>query len=833
MTGTKSEYFRVNALAGAGKTYTAIRWATKFAHHTGQKFLIVQPSKNLIDESYADCLRVVGEIGARIKVTRMYGEHEGDTVTTRIVDHLKTTPAGGEILLITQAAFFKCPYFHNRENWTLIVDEIPQVDKHWDFKLPRTHTLLTDALEVTDHDPLHYLVTTKDEARLKHFRRNPDRDQIYAMFSEVADCVLSPDWSVYVRKEHWERYRYAETDGGRHTLAMFAMLDPSIFGGFRATIVMGAMFEESLMSLYWASKGIQFEPSLSIESHVRYHQHDNGGLITFKYVLEEDWSKRLRDIAIDDQSLMDVVIDAINGEFHGQKFLWVANNDIDRNPFPNGIRLPGVPNGLNQYQHIDHVVFLSALNRYPSHYAFLRHQGLDAEWVKIATGCQMAYQAMMRSSVRDPASTTAKTIVVPDKRTAEYLASYFPGCHVGLLGGEIKVTKAAPGRKAITGSALSPQQKKVRERAEQKRQILADLLALSGEEENVTKSLYNSNLVTHSEIKPADLTKSWKAHTINLFDSIYSAEPSLRLRLTNDELINQLRECHTWATNAKTANALVAAADFDPNKAPDTKRGIANITYVNGVWFDNDGGDLNPDEFHRLFPDLRLVVFNTFSGGNRWRAFIPTKQVMTVEAHQIIVRTFDAALRGAGYYSNKNAAKLEQRTGGSVKRHGFDTSKFTASSLFYLPCIAKDGTSFFHDWPGKEIDPIQWVERAVVHDRADPTVVLEFEGHSKPQVAANCNEVPTWTDVDDCPFINRKRLDQYRATMAHTDERYTGLFSMAASIIKGASRYGYQLSHVELEGLLIEIDNSMGGYHQGAGQSRIRDCVKNALRKVA
>lgn len=821
-------YF-VSALAGAGKTHEAYRYAVTAADRTGQKFLFVQPSRILIDQTFADAQAFADETGADIQITRYYTQEDGTPVVARIVEHFKNADEGGEIVFITQKAFFMTPFFQNRGDWVLIVDEIPQVDRCWEFKLPRTHTLLTTALRVEDHDPLHYRVEIEDKQQLRLFQRNPDRDDIYALFSELADSVLSEHWSVYARKEHWVRYQQGKSEHGRHTLSIFAMLEPSVFYGFKQVIIMGAMFDQSLLSLYWSTRGVRFEPFNDIQDRVRYQSHDNGPLITFRYILDEDWSKRVRKADVGEMSLMDWAVDQVNDLFAGTDFIWVANNDVKDSTFPEGIRLPGVPNGLNEYQHIDNVVFLSALNRYPAHYAFLAHQGLDPEWVKVATGCQMSYQAMMRCSVRNPASTTQKTIVVPDKTTAEYLAAYFPGCGVGPLDGEVKVTKSKPGRKSLTGTALSPQQKKVRERAAKKRQMLADLLKLA-EETAGHQTPYNSDSVTGDGQNP-DLGKAWNTYTLNLFDSIYSPVPSMRLRLTTDELIGELRNCHRWAIESKTANALVAAADFDPTKAVETKRGIDNITHVNGVWLDNDGGDLIHEEFHRFFPDLRMVAFSTYSGGNRWRAFIPTTQVMTVDAHQLIIRTIVGVLKEKGYHSDRDAAKVEKATGRQVKLHGFDTSKFTACSLFYLPSQSKDGDGFFREWGGKELDPMKWIERSVVHDHAGPLNVIEYEGEEK--AAANTNlPLPEWTGVDDCPFVSRKKLKEYMDLPPHTGARYHGLYGMAKSIKLRAQRYSYALSPPELKALLTEIDNKMGGYHQGQDRKRIPECVKNALRKA-
>ncbi|OEJ67627.1 DEAD/DEAH box helicase [Magnetovibrio blakemorei] len=720
--------FNCSALAGAGKTYSAARWAITKSINEGMKIAFIQSSKRLIDQTFEDIDGVMGKDGAYVPVRRFYGRDGigiGQSVRKEIMKHLNDTHDDGEIILMTHAAFLGLPYWHKQQLWTLVIDEIPQVDKMWDFKLSQTHYLITDHVAVNEFDPIHYQVSPLSEKVLTDYRRNLHNDEIYEKFKDLSACLLSPHWSVHVRKEQWHRHINGETEHGRHTLSFFSMLEPTIFEGYRDVIVMGAMFEDSLMNLYWSNQGVKFLTHKEISSGVRYQQHDNGELVSFIYLLEDDWSKRVRNLELDGKSLFDWSVEAIKRELRDKPFLWVANNDItDNELFGSNQRLPGVPNGLNEYQHIDHMVFLSALNRNPAHIAYLEAKGLDPEQVKFATGCQTAYQAFMRGSIRDPGNQKAKTCIVPDQRTAEYLARHFRGAKIGPLSGNMKVTKKQPGRKP-KADALTNAQKQARKRANKTSEILGKLLHMKERQKSDTKNtidIGNSGFV----FNPTQLRHSWNSYVVNLFDSIYSAVPSFRMRMTNEEVIAEIKATHKTCTDKKTNNLLLSAADFNPDKSPETKRGMANIEYVNGIWLDNDGGDLTPDEFHRFFPDLRMVAFNTYSGGNRWRGFIPCTQIMTVEAHQIIIRSLERVVNQRGYWSDRQADEAN-RQGRTLLRHGFDTSKFVPSSLFYLPVQAKDGDSFLREWSGREIDPILWVERSIIHEKSEEAQTLEFE----------------------------------------------------------------------------------------------------------
>jgi hypothetical protein len=168
--------------------------------------------------------------------------------------------------------------------------------------------------------------------------------------------------------------------------------------------------------------------------------------------------------------------------------------------------------------------------------------------------------------------------------------------------------------------------------------------------------------------------------------------------LTVSDFVALLRDLHDRITPKNDA-FLWSPAEFDPDMASDTSRGLANIRAIWGIWLDCDGGDLCPVEFAAMFPHLTLVMYNSASStmdAPRWRAVIPTTCAMTIDVHRDILMQLMKALNHRGYYSKKQLEKRAQRGLGG-KLHGFDPSKFAACSLFYLPVQAAAGrdASFF------------------------------------------------------------------------------------------------------------------------------------------
>jgi hypothetical protein len=426
--------------------------------------------------------------------------------------------------------------------------------------------------------------------------------------------------------------------------------------------------------------------------------HECGDRLTIKYVTEEPWSKALRNRRTGRNSVQTVASharEAILAEIGDQPFLWMGNTDVADEFFgvPTATRLPNTPHGLNGFQGHHTTVIYSALNPPSPHFAFLADQGVDAEEVRTALYRQAVYQAAMRSSLRKPDDLTAKRVIVMDRATADWLAEKFPGATVDSLGPA--PLAAVRGKAGRPPKHLSDYDRKA---AYRRKKLLTTL---------VEQEVVNSDAITTD------------ATGISVFMDRFEAEPFAHLEYEgHDAFIADLREFHSRPVPTKEAAGLLSPAFFDPDLSNETSRGIANVRHLRGIWLDNDGGDLTRQEFVRLFPGLRIVVWNTYSSTTakpRWRAFIPTTEAMTLEVHRMILRQILSDLNGHGYRSEEQLAKNSGIK--SRRTHGFDLSKLNAASLFYLPCQAADpSASFFEDHSADSrsaLEPVKWVRRAV------------------------------------------------------------------------------------------------------------------------
>lgn len=792
------QIYKVDALSGSGKTYQAIRFAIKHAK-LDNKIVIVQPSMKLIDQSYGSCFHLAG---GSIPVRKIHTDTCNQVSVQRsIMEHLNNDREGGEILFITHAAFLSIPFWPNAWDWNVIFDEFPVIDKDLTLTVPETHWLVTDHISTVSADPTYYQLFSDNDGKLRKISENKKSDATFQLFRDIAEALVSDHWDVYAKKENWHRMMNRDGSGEQSKFICFGLRHSCIFDPFKSVTIMGAMLHDTVMYHWWLSQNVKFIPHPVIQDKVqeRMPQHLNGENLDIRYFFEEDWSKRNRDKPVYENGnrieKFDHIKAKIKAEFGSDSFLWVANKDIDdscMSEFPNAIRLSNSPHGLNQYQHIHNVVFLSALNPSPAHFGFMASKGISADDLRNAMVHQVTYQAIMRCSLRDVGNTEPKTVMVSDKQTAEWLGSHFSGCSIGQVEHALKITKKQVGRPTIGKKAMSGAERMQRSKKKKEQELLCD-----------ETTIYNRGSVTQMG---------------SIFGSIYACEGEQLTHVADtNQFINELRQCHQEAFDSKNANALISPAVFDPDKSDGTSRGLDNITQLWGIWLDNDGGDLSWREFHKKFPDLQMVCMNTWTGYDRYRVFIPTTEFMTLQCHQKVVHYMMDRLEG--YYDDKTA-DLMFKKGRTVKRHGFDTSKLVASSLFYLPCQAENPKhSFFKVFDGNPLDPCEWGVAAITMEEGAESQrpVLMYENDDPIPVTTGktkMQNIRVQIDKDEPANDNKTKINNaiqmYKDTPSGMKMRNHAFFSL------GLKLKGYGLDENEISNHLNEADDDGSRGKKGA-----------------
>ena len=219
---------------------------------------------------------------------------------------------------------------------------------------------------------------------------------------------------------------------------------------------------------------------------------------------------------------------------------------------------------------------------------------------------------------------------------------------------------------------------------------------------------------------------------------------------------------------------------------------------MRGIWLDNDGGDLSQVEFAKMFPSLRMVVWNTYSSTPnrpRWRCFIPTSEIVTPEIYRGLIEQMVQVLRDEGYVSDTEITKRQAQHGRTLRRHGFDVGKFCPSSLFYAPCQTQERSgSFFKDHQGdarKALDVAAWINQQLPFIATRMPVTTTVEADTK---NSGDNHDSASNDNQDDNQMSRRitaAIAEWRASKARDGHR--ALFMLGLEL----ERAGISLSEIE------------------------------------
>jgi len=699
-----------SAPSGSGKTHQIVTRACDLARQ-GERVLVVQPTKDLIDKTVRE------ELGSRCappphRIFHGGTVREGQSVAHELTEYVRAGPCDGEIIFTTHQVLPYVRYWANKGDFHLLIDEELEVLRYRAHRLPQTHRLITDHLQIIPHNSIYERVRLARPHTLEKIGKNQEKDEILERVSDTVRTLTSLHWETCVNAEQYTKL----VSGGGQRLAFHSVLKPSVVLGFKSVFMAAANFTDTPVYRLWEDMGVRFREDREFARSLRFSTHTNGDLITILYVMEEQWSKKRMKATSGSEltTTLDRMIQAVKSHFGDGHFLWQANKSFQEDPFGNNaVRLSNKPHGLNTYADVHDIAFISALNPTTEHFRFLEHRGLSGGDVRRFTYLASVYQSVMRSSIRNPDNRDPKRILVPDRGAADYLRELFPGSKIERL--EIGLPEALnkkPGRPRIHLSGRQRTAAFRRMRQEKKRKMLQDLLGLCRGQDASRGGLCNEN--------PIDpITDSVTRLTVGtLYSGTRSTKPAGFLNCQDvEDFVTCLKTFHERTFTGKQDNLLISPAVFDPDKVVGTSRGTGNIDHVRHIWLDFEDGQLRPDEIADLFPNIRLMMMNTFNHTAekpRFRVVIPTAQPVTAEAHVHLIEQIAAKLKDAGY---RVEGRRNYRRRKNSRPSGLDWSKSSPASLFYLPSQAQDPRqSFFRDYAGGDrtiMDPLVWVEHGV------------------------------------------------------------------------------------------------------------------------
>ena len=680
----------LNALAGAGKTHWIMTKAIELAEE-GRNVLIAVPTKQLAEEEYRRGLK-----SCRAVVTIIHSDTVDGSAVQTINNNLLGPQPDGQILVITHSALERITNFR-RDLWDLFVDEIPQVHFLFEANLPRTHKELTEHLTLGEHYHSYRQLEIANRAPLEGLASEGQDDDGYSVpFKDIARRLLSPHWNNYVEPIAYEGLIRGKS--GRKKLCINSVLGLSLLAGFHSVYVCGAHFKNSLFYHTWRTMDVEF---VEVDNTgLRFNQH-NGENLTIYYLTTTRWSKTtaMKFISEDKKNTILQKLVAFTTDHIGTKeFIYSQNGDDPLFPaLPYDWMIPHSPHGLNSYTNFDNVMVFAARNPKPFTVNFLKdtlHITFDV--ISQAIHKEVAYQNVMRCSLRDPNNTNPKAIYVPDLETAEWLQADFPGATLQFLDPGIPELEKKQQKK--TAKTDAERAKKSREKKR-----LLEALSLLKNPHVLNQNLHN--IAKDSSINEENVTK-FRGEIFKKLNSRFSSF------IYSTETIEEFEEV-LWIHfenkifKKKEDNFLICPSHFDHTKGETTK-GLDNVVFTNGIFLDFDGGDFGPEEFGQVFNDLRATTYTSFSSTKtepKFRAWIPTSRPMDKEEYKFVIFALEDRLTNSGFVKAEYAME-GQRT------HKLDSSKRHAASMFFLPCRSaeppEDHLRHFKVWKGEDrniLDP--------------------------------------------------------------------------------------------------------------------------------
>ena len=431
---------------------------------SGERIIFTQPTKKLLKKSLVEMEKLRKKAGQPF-ILKLIDSDDSTTTVRDITTFLNNggypkdeyVEGKGVVLLCTNEAFFRLPYFDNEDKWHLIMDEPTDLHEHrFILPLPLLYEQIHDRFlanyltSVPSGIPGYDLLQPNNDA-FDTIAANKDNDRGVRDLLSPLLCKLrrrggESYWKVYVREGHG--LLTSDEREFRDTLVADMIPTPAFFVRFKTTTLIAANIENQFFLHYYMSQGIQFIEHSLIAKEMEKQWKESGGdghnrnhLIQIYYGYWMDWSKRARDR--DGGRKMKALVKAIVDLVGDRQFLYIANKDVPRNIFvsipgandimedgyPRVCRMDNKPHGRNDYRHRNIVVVLTATLPTPSHSKFLQEVlGLTDIQIRNRMMRDTIHQAVTRSSIRDPENEQEKLVIVPDVASSEYESKQFPGC---------------------------------------------------------------------------------------------------------------------------------------------------------------------------------------------------------------------------------------------------------------------------------------------------------------------------------------------------------------------------------------------------------------------
>jgi len=295
--------------------------------------------------------------------------------------------------------------------------------------------------------------------------------------------------------------------------------------------------------------------------------------------------------------------------------------------------------------------------------------------------------------------------------------------------------------------------------------------------------------------------------SLTIFDSIYDNKTNKRMDYTSfdefEAILYKLSESTKYPT--KQDAPLLSPAIYQP----DTTRANDNVVGWGGFGIldiDDYEGDLK--DIESKYDKYRYVCYSTASStveSPKFRLVFP----LTSNVDKDDIKHFWYAL-------NKEIGDIA------------DAQTKDLSRMYYVPAKYKNSFNFIFSHDGEVMNPNDLMEK-YPYVKPNQTMFDRFpEAIQKALLERKRNELNntnyTWTSYQDCPFVNKKQVDEYK-TITDTGW-YAKMYQIMLTTAGNAMSKGYPITPKEIEYICRDLDTDTGGWYLK------RDLEKEAARAI-
>lgn len=399
------------AECGEGKTHDELQ---RIAKGKGRYVYAVQKITD-IEHRNREFIAIAGRhVAHSFKIIQAHSETAELRVTLQLLkirSELDRLPAGRPaIVFVTQQSAMQMDW----SNWgdcEIIFDEVPEVFATYQIKAKNHSELLKKYVhvETDDGDCFRLGLTTVG----RELASTSDVDDYDSVHYGLTLMMAKNNAFVWVKRDGWDNPADSER------MEFFAITSPLNLRPFKSVRMLGDELSRSVTAKVWAAKwGVQFKE----EDFAKRKRHiPTSERVTIKYFAEH------RDSSITRFREGDLPLAAIS-EFiqtdaAAKPVLWTINEKVKSScTLPAEDCASPKSHGRNDLQHYERVAWLAAMKASKFEIASLKNVcGMTNQDLTDWREYNAMYQFVMRSILRDYASSVPVTVYVFSRKQADYL----------------------------------------------------------------------------------------------------------------------------------------------------------------------------------------------------------------------------------------------------------------------------------------------------------------------------------------------------------------------------------------------------------------------------